>query len=212
MTGIRTDQVAGLVLAAGTGRRLGKPKALVEVAGERLVDRAVRTLRAGGLQPIVAVLGAAVVDVPGARVVVNPDWSQGMASSLRIGLASLPGDVDAVAVLLVDQPGVTAEVLRRVVSAAQGAADPSRGALADAVVVATYGGRPGHPVLLGRAHWAEVIATAHGDAGARAFLRAHPGLVRETECGDVGDDGDVDTLADLQRLRADLDSRSQDPR
>ena len=207
-----TDQVAGLVLAAGTGRRLGRPKAVVEVAGERLVDRAVRTLRAGGLQPIVAVLGAAVVDVPGARVVVNPDWSQGMASSLRVGLASLPDTVGAVAVLLVDQPGVTAEVVRRVVRAAQHAADPTTGALADAVVVATYDGRPGHPVLLGRAHWAEVIASAHGDAGARTFLRGHAGLVSETECGDVGDDGDVDTPADLERVRAGRDTGGPDPR
>lgn len=196
------DRVAGVVLAAGAGRRLGQPKALVEIAGERLVDRAVRILWDGGLQPVVVVLGAAVVDVPGAETVVNGDWQQGMGSSLRAGLTALPETVDAAAVLLVDQPGVTPDVVGRVLLAArQGTGSRVGRRTAEAVVVATYGGRRGHPVLLGRAHWGPLLASAKGDAGARTFLRAHPELVVEVECGDVGDDLDVDTPADLERAR-----------
>lgn len=187
------SRVAGLVLAAGEGRRLGGPKALVEHRGERLVDRAVRTLRAGGCDPVVVVAGAAPLDVAGASVVDNPDWASGMASSLRTGLGALPAEAEAVVIALVDQPGIGAEPVRRLVAAYDGGAE---------VGVATYGGRPRNPVLLARRHWAEVAALAVGDVGARAFLRAHPERVTPVECGDTGDPTDIDTQADLERMRS----------
>ena len=84
--------VAGLVLAAGEGRRFGGPKAPVVIDGERLVDRAVRVLREGGCEPVYVVLGAWVGEVPGAIVVVNPDWAEGMGSSLRAGLGAMDAD------------------------------------------------------------------------------------------------------------------------
>jgi CTP:molybdopterin cytidylyltransferase MocA len=195
--------VAGLLLAAGEGRRLGQPKALVEVAGRRLVDRGVGTLTEGGCAPVVVVLGAALGDVPGARVVVNPDWATGMGSSLRAGLAALrdtpragPGaaetgaaePVDAVVVALVDQPGVGPRAVARL-----------RAAYADGAeaAVATYAGRPRNPVLLGRAVWGEVAALASGDTGARAWLRAHPERVTSVPCDDAGSPDDIDTAQDL---------------
>src|SRR5262249_56518827 len=106
----RTARVAGVVLAAGAGTRFGGPKAVAELDGERLVDRAVRVVRAGGCDPVLVVLGAAVVDVPGAdSVVVNDDWETGMGSSLRAALAApaLAG-CSAVVLVLVDQPGIPA--------------------------------------------------------------------------------------------------------
>jgi hypothetical protein len=88
--------IAGIVLAAGGGRRFGGPKAVAEVGGERLVDRACRVLREGGCAPVIAVLGAAVVPGAGADdVVVNPEWADGMGSSLRAGLAAAGADGDA---------------------------------------------------------------------------------------------------------------------
>src|SRR3712207_1002626 len=153
--------VAGLVLAAGGGRRYGMPKALVEYEGSLLVERAVRTARAV-CDPVLVVLGAQAVDVwrradlDGATVLANRDWETGMASSLRTGLDGLrgwPGRVDAALVLLVDMPGMTAEALRAV------ARQASPGALA----VATYDGVRGHPVLFGRDHWAGVTETLTGD-------------------------------------------------
>ena len=185
------SRVAGLGLAAGAGRRFGGPKAVAELAGERLVDRAVRVLVEGGTFPAYVVSGAVELDVPGAVVVPNPAWADGMGSSLRAGLAVLPPDVGAALVVLVDQPGLTGEAVARLVAAAGGP-----GSLA----VATYEGRRGHPVLLGRAWWTEVADVAVGDEGAREVLRRHEDRLVRVECGDVASDNDVDRPEDLRRL------------
>ncbi|WP_019630767.1 nucleotidyltransferase family protein [Actinomadura atramentaria] len=180
--------VAGLLLAAGAGRRLGRPKALVEIGGERLVDRGVRTLADGGCAPVLVVTGAAPVEPDGATAVHNPDWATGMGSSLRAGLAALPDECAAVVVALVDQPDVTAAAVRRLLAAHAAGAS---------VAVAAYGGEPRNPVLLAREHFAAVAESARGDRGARAFLRARPGLVTPVPCDDVAAPDDLDTAADL---------------
>jgi CTP:molybdopterin cytidylyltransferase MocA len=180
--------VAGLVLAAGGGRRYGMPKALVEYEGSLLVERAVRTARAV-CDPVLVVLGAQAVDVwrtadlEGATVLANRDWETGMASSLRTGLDGLrgwPGRVDAALVTLVDMPGMTPEALRAVAAHAA----------PDALAVATYDGVRGHPVLLGRDHWAGVAETATGDEGARRYLATH--AVTEVDCTGLADPTDLD--------------------
>ncbi|MFQ1002249.1 NTP transferase domain-containing protein [Modestobacter sp. SSW1-42] len=180
--------VAGLVLAAGGGRRYGMPKALVEHEGSLLVERAVRTA-AAVCDPVLVVLGARAVDVwrtadlTGATVLANADWETGMASSLRTGLDGLrgwPGRVDSVLVQLVDMPGMTPAALARVAAHAA----------PDALAVATYDGVRSHPVLLGRDHWAGVAATATGDEGARAYLAAHE--VTEVDCTGLADPTDLD--------------------
>ena len=180
-------RVAGLVLAAGAGRRFGGPKAVVEIAGERLVDRAVRVLAGGGCPDVVVVSGAVPLEVPGASVVHNAGWDTGMASSLQVGAEATAG-YDAVLVLLVDLPGVTVACVRRVLDAV---ADRS------SLAVATYDGRWGHPVALGAEHVWPAAVSASGDQGARPYLRAHLDLVREVECSDIGDPADVDLPADL---------------
>ncbi|SDN28299.1 molybdenum cofactor cytidylyltransferase [Geodermatophilus siccatus] len=180
--------VAGLVLAAGGGRRYGMPKALVEYEGSLLVERAVRTARAV-CDPVLVVLGARAVDVwrtadlDGATVLANRDWETGMASSLRTGLDGLrgwPGWVDAALVTLVDLPGMTPEALRAVAAHAA----------PDALAIATYDGVRGHPVLLGREHWAGVAATATGDEGARRYLAGR--AVTEVDCTGLADPADLD--------------------
>ena len=183
--------IAGLLLAAGGGSRLGGPKAMVEFRGERLIDRGVRLLADGGCDPVVAVLGAVVVPVPGAVMVRNRDWATGMGSSLRAGLRSLPDQVNAVVVALVDQPLVRPAAVRRLIEAYTAGAT---------VAVAAYGGAPRNPVLIAREHFAEVGALAQGDVGARPFLRAHPELVTVVPCDDVGDPADIDTPEDLRAL------------
>jgi nicotine blue oxidoreductase len=181
-------EVAGLVLAAGAGTRFGGPKAVVELDGERLVDRAVRVLREGGISRTYVVSGAVGLEVAGAAVVTNPDWSSGMGSSLRVGLGGMAADVEGVLVVLVDQVGLTPSAVSRVAAAGSGDAG---------LATATYAGRRGHPVLIGRAHWPEVLASAVGDTGARLVLAAHADEVVTVECGDVATDADVDRPEDL---------------
>jgi CTP:molybdopterin cytidylyltransferase MocA len=184
-------KVAGVLLAAGQGSRFGQPKALVELDGQTLAERGVNTLLAGGADPIFVVTGAARVELDGIHTVYNEQWRTGMGSSLRAALRALPPDVDAAVVALADQPLVGAEAVARLIAAYRAGA---------AVAVAAYAGKPRNPVLLAREHWPEVIATATGDQGARAFLRARPDLVTLIECGDTGRPDDIDTTADLDRI------------
>jgi CTP:molybdopterin cytidylyltransferase MocA len=186
-------RVAGVLLAAGEGRRLGCPKALVELGGVRLVDRGVALLREGGTAPVVAVMGAAVVELLGVITVHNPDWRTGMGSSLAAGLGSVPVSAEAAVVALVDQPLVGSGSVRRLIAAYRAGAR---------VAVAAYHGQPRNPVLLAREQWPAAIALAAGDVGARPFLRAHPDLVTLVECADTGRPDDVDTPEDLARIAA----------
>lgn len=183
-------RVAALVLAAGAGRRYGGPKALVELDGQLLVERAISTARAAGCAPVAVVLGAAAAEVrrranlEGALWAENRDWTSGMGSSLRVGLAALAAtETMATVVLLVDMPGVTATAIRRLA----GYAAP------DALAMARYDDRPGHPVLLGRDHWPDIARQALGDVGARPYLRRHWAEVRMVPCDDIADDTDLDT-------------------
>lgn len=185
------NQVAGVLLAAGEGSRLGRPKALVEVAGTRLVDRGVALLRDGGTAPVVVVTGAVDVPLLGVITVHNPGWRSGMGSSLAAGLGALPGSCAAAVIALVDQPLIGPAVVRRLIAAYL---DGAR------IAVASYGGRPRNPVLLARDEWAGVLAMAAGDVGARPYLQAHPELVTAVECGDIGRPDDVDTPEDLARV------------
>jgi nicotine blue oxidoreductase len=186
---------AGLLLAAGAGSRFGAPKALVRFGGGSLVERGVALLVSGGCAPVHVVLGAEAERVPpldGVTMVLNPDWATGLASSVRVGLASLPASADAVVLALVDQPLLGPESVRRLVAAYHAGA---------MVAVATYGGRPGHPVLFARGVWAAVAEAVEGDRGAGPYLRAHPELVTVVPCDGTGTPDDVDTPADLAALQ-----------
>jgi CTP:molybdopterin cytidylyltransferase MocA len=177
----------GLVLAAGEGRRFGGPKQLASLAGRPLLEHVVTAARAV-LDPVVVVLGAHAADVRagvvlgGARVVICEDWAEGMSASLRCGLRALR-EVDAVMVVLGDQPLITPEVMRAVLAAGA----PAR---------AAYDGVPGHPVLLDAALVAGA-GSLRGDAGFRARLAG----VTLVECGELCDPTDIDTRADLEVVR-----------
>lgn len=201
--------MAGLVLAAGAGSRLRRPKATVRLRGATLLARAVGALRAAGCDPVLAVVGAAGEEAAaeagraGARPVANPDWASGLGSSLRVGLEAVPPGCAAVAVLLVDQPLVGAEAVRRVVAAHR--ADLA-GADRRPAARATYGGVPGHPVVLGRVVLRELAAGLSGDSGAREWLRANAHLVVPVPCDGIGDPVDVGTPEALRAVAERLGS------
>jgi CTP:molybdopterin cytidylyltransferase MocA len=184
---------AGLVRAAGAGRRFGGPKALAALAGEPLVRHAVRLLREGGCDDVTVVVGACAEQVaalvPDCAVVTCAEWSTGMAASLRAGLDALAeGPHEAAVVALVDQPRLGAEAVRRLLAASGPAA------------VATYAGRPRNPVRLDREVWAEVSAAVHDDEGARRWLAQNASRVVAVPCDGTGSPEDVDTAEDLQAL------------
>ena len=176
----------GLLLAAGAGRRFGGPKALArDDDGTSWLLRSVQALRPS--EEIVVVLGAeaeraaALLPMSVSRIRAD-DWAEGMGASLRAGLLALEGtDHDAAVVSLVDLPDVDAAVVARLCAAATGPAVLAR---------ASYDGAPGHPVLIGRDHWARVVGTATGDRGARDYLAAHDVVL--VECGDLASGADVD--------------------
>jgi CTP:molybdopterin cytidylyltransferase MocA len=179
--------VAGLILAAGAGRRLGQPKAELTVGGSRLIDIAATPLREGGCEPILAVVRSADVVADGVQTVVNQDPDRGMSSSLRLGLDSV--QAAACLIVLVDQLGITGEDVRAVIEEFLAGWQ---------VVVARRGGRRSHPVLVSRTLFAEFAGSAAGDQGARAFIDAHPERVRFLDLPDGVDD--IDTPEDLRRL------------
>src|SRR3954452_21830924 len=183
-----------VLLAAGAGTRLGRgAKALLPFRGRTLVEVLAGVLLDGGCRDVVVVLGAdaakvrAAADLRRYTVVENPDWTSGMGGSVRTGITAAPAG-DNVLMALVDQPGLTPELVSRLVAAHR----PGR------VTAAAYQdpderlGR-GHPLLLDASLRAGAAASATGDAGARLFLRAHPDLVDLVDCSDLAGGEDLDT-------------------
>jgi molybdenum cofactor cytidylyltransferase len=187
--------IGGLVLAAGAGTRFGSPKQLAELEGRPLLEHSIRAMMAAPVGRVVVVLGSGAeevveaVDMHGAEAVVCDRWEEGQSASLATGLAEL-ADCEAVVVTLGDQPRLSPDAIRRVIAA--------RGPGA-AGVRATYGGEPGHPVLLERVLF-ERMRDVTGDHGARNLLISMQ--TREVPCEDLGGGQDVDTPAQLDALRA----------
>jgi molybdenum cofactor cytidylyltransferase len=197
LTAAGGDRVGVVLLAAGRGSRFGDdgPKTLARLGRRPLVTHAVAAASMSGLRPLVVVVGCQAADVASAagtlaEIVENPEWESGMATSLRAGLATVLPDptVTAVAVALADQPRIGAEAYRRLAAAHREGAE---------LAVATYDGKRGHPVLIGRAHFDEAMHMT-GDEGARSLLATHD--VVEVPCDGTGDAADVDTPADLAAL------------
>jgi molybdenum cofactor cytidylyltransferase len=187
--------IGGIVLAAGAATRFGGGKQLAELEGRPLLEHALSAMAAAPVDRTLVVLGAGAeeiarrVDLHGAEPVVCERWEEGQSASLAAALAEL-ADAEAVVVTLGDQPRLAAEAIRRVIAAR------GDGAVA---VRATYGGEPGHPVLLERA-LIEKLRDVTGDHGARnLLLSVH---TREVPCDDLGGGEDVDTRAQLDALRA----------
>lgn len=184
-----TTHLAGVVLAAGAGRRAGGPKALRRSPdGRAWIDIAATALREAGCDQVFVVLGDEAQKALGlvpmwAMPVVARDWAEGQSASLRAALrAAGTTPAEALLVTLVDLPEQTPDAARRVAAAASGASSLAR---------ATFDGQPGHPVLIGRDHWSPLRETLAGDEGARAYLASHE--VELVDCTDLGGGTDADS-------------------
>jgi molybdenum cofactor cytidylyltransferase len=189
-----------VVLAAGSSRRMGSPKQLLEVRGKPLLELVVEQANASSLDEVVVVLGAAAdeiqtrVDLGRARVLVNPDHAAGMASSLKAGLASLAPGVDRAVVILGDQPDVDVRLLDQLLELQESTGLPA--------AALDFNGLLHPPVVLKRELWGDLMAL-EGDVGCRAVIRARPELVaRLTVEGDLTHPVDVDTPEDYERIKS----------
>ncbi len=178
--------VAAVILAAGASTRMGSPKQLMVIGGERLLERAVRVAREAGCSPIVVVLGASAFSIQArcalgdAMIVQNEAWAEGMGASIRAGVSAL-GGVDGCVVMTCDMPSVTSGHLRRLMISGE-------------LMASSYAGRRGVPAYFPVAAFPDLLRL-QGDEGARDVLRS------ARACDLPGGELDVDTLEDLERAR-----------
>ncbi len=190
---------AAVVLAAGTSSRMGRPKALVTIGGRRLLERTLENLRQGGIEEVVVVLGhradeiRTAVDLAGTTVVVNREYAEGMASSLRAGVRAVVGRAQHVMIVLADQPFVLPETIRHLAQHAR--RDGGR------IFVPTYKGVWGNPVVFAT-ELADEIDTIRGDIGCRAIFPNHSDEIREVPVEDPGTLVDVDTEEELSQVES----------
>jgi molybdenum cofactor cytidylyltransferase len=188
-----------IILAAGASRRLGQPKQLVRIAGETLLDRTIRMVRDSGAGPALVVLGAhqdaiqSIVDLAEVRSIINPNWEQGIATSIHAGISAAQ-ELGAAAVLLLvcDQPRLTAEHLRGLIAAHDKAPPPT-------IAASAYAGISGIPAIFPASQFPHLLAL-QGDAGARHLLQNPDCAMLSVSF--TGGEIDLDTLSDLANLEA----------
>lgn len=190
--------IAAVILAAGQASRMGSPKQLLDWHGQPLVRAVVQQALDSAADTVVVVLGAAfdavratLSDLP-ITIVENPDFAQGQSTSLRSGILALDDTVEAVLVLLADQPFVTASTLDRLISSWHEQRAP--------IIVSVYQGQRGHPVLFARSVFAELLAIT-GDQGARHVIQAYRDQVRCIEFAESLALADIDTPEDYRALQ-----------
>jgi len=193
--GTKQPQVAAVVLAAGGSTRMGRTKQLLPIKGQPMVHRVVQAVCTAGLAQVVVVLGAqaqaigeTLTDLP-VEIVINDAWAAGLSTSVRAGLAALRDEVQAVLMILGDQPALSPDLLHRLVE---------RYRASDAPIVApVFGGRRGNPVLFDRRLFAE-LAAIEGDRGGRVLLQTHAAQVEWVTVTDEAILLDIDTPDDYQ--------------
>ncbi|MGZ4828505.1 MAG: NTP transferase domain-containing protein [Candidatus Angelobacter sp.] len=191
--------VSAVVLAAGISRRMGTPKQLLRIDGETMLERTLKNVRASNVSEIVLVLGYAAesvkkeISTEGVKIVHNPNYEQGMGTSLRTGLAAVDANATAALIVLADQPWVGSDTLNSLI-ACHGESTPQ-------IIIPTYKGFRGNPVLLDRSVFPELQGLT-GDVGCRAIFGEHTENILKLPVDDSGILLDVDSRDDFETLSA----------
>jgi molybdenum cofactor cytidylyltransferase len=204
--GLVTHHVAGILLAAGQAARLDhQPKQLLDWHGRTLIEVAIDTALAAGLDPVIVVVGAYAdrvrTQIGQRRVIIvdNADWPRGQSTSVKAGLAALPAETEAVVFMPIDQPNLTPDILRELIATHARTGQP--------IVVASVDGKRTTPVLFHRSLFDD-IRTIEGDRGARQIIDANPSRVTQVEV-DADRVVDIDTLEDYNRAKREAGSEGQ---
>ena len=193
--------VAAIVLAAGESRRFGQPKQLLPVGDKTMIQHVVDVVLDSPLDQVIVVLGCRAAEIGASiarrpvQVVVNQEWRAGLSSSVRAGLAAVKPEVDAALFVLADQPGITTEVIAKLVERYRETRAP--------IVVPTHRGQRGNPVLFARSLFAELMRVK-GDQGGRQLIAEHEDELEEVEMETEAIFADIDTAKDYRT--ADLQS------
>jgi molybdenum cofactor cytidylyltransferase len=189
--------ISAILLAAGESRRMGSPKALLHYQGQTFIERICTAFLTAGVDELIVVLGARAEEIgralpahPVLRSVVNFRYSQGQLSSLMVGIGALSPESEAAIVNLVDHPLVSSETIKAVLDSFRAAPVP--------IVIASYHGKRGHPVLFSSQVYGEILA-APLDQGAKVVVRKDPARVREIPLDDPGILADIDTPEEYRR-------------
>ncbi len=197
--GASSGPIVGVILAAGSSSRLGRPKQLLPLGDRPVLVHTLANACAAALDGVIVVLGheAATIqrriDFGAARVVLNADYRAGQSTSLRAGLAALPPDADAALFILGDQPLLGPALLDALIAARRASAAP--------IVMPTYRGQRGNPVLIASDLFPE-LARITGDRGARGVIHAHAAEIHEVPIAGDPPTDDLDTQEDYDRLLA----------
>ena len=194
-------RVSAVVLAAGASSRMGRAKQLLPLGGNTVLAQTLKNVRAARIDEMVLVLGASAAAIrqqlpqsllEGFKLVVNQDYGQGMATSLHAGLSALDSRSDAALIVLGDQPFIRPQTLNQIVTGYCRARA--------SIVIPSYHGERGNPVLLDRSVFSEVMAL-EGDIGCRAIFGNHLGDLLKVEVEDPGVLLDIDDQGDYDRLK-----------
>ena len=197
--------VAAIVLAAGRSTRMGQAKQLLPLGETTVLEATLANVRHSAASEVILVLGAAAESIQNRisphnfRTVINPEYAEGMASSLRAGIAALSPQTEAALIVLADQPFVRPETLDHLIAEYARTRQP--------ILIPTWQGTRGNPVLLGRAIFPEVMQL-QGDAGCRAIFGRHPNAILNVEVKDEGILLDIDNQEDYQRVKAGFPPRT----
>ena len=195
-------KIGAIILAAGMSRRMGSPKLLLPLNGQPIIHHPISLAMQQELHPIVVVAGQYIEEISKGMkdakeitFLYNPDYQEGISSSLKLGIKTIANDVDAAIIFLGDQPFVRESVIRSIVAEYEKDRENSKW-----IVRPRYAGQPGHPILFDRKLFGD-FATINGDVGGRTIIKSHKDRLKFIDFSEQLWGMDIDTPEDYEKVR-----------